>query len=181
MSDFSIELYKSLRAEAASYHDKLQMLWLQKLTITGGLAAFLIVNFDSVRTVGLDVDLLIGVLILCILAVIIDLKVAEYAFHARAISQFIAREFSAEELPAKWETNLWGVLQSPERPMVIGRSLITVISAVAPTIALMTFAAYLVETRLGWNSAMITGLTIAFIYVSAVSVAAYWMFRSPVS
>lgn len=45
----SVELYKSLRAEGASYLEKVPALWLQKFTLLGAMIAFILMRHKELR------------------------------------------------------------------------------------------------------------------------------------
>ena len=108
--DLSVELYKSLRGEVAGYIEKVPAIWLQKLTLVGALAGFLVVNIEKLGDAskdGLLSPLGAAIMAIPVLAVLLDVKVAEYALHSRIISRFIKASFENPTLAA-WESTLWG-------------------------------------------------------------------------
>jgi len=176
VNEMDVELYKILKAEASSYLDKIQTLWLQKFTLTGAVIAFSLLNGQAILTAGFGHGATIGLVLIPVLAIVIDLKVAEFSFHTRAISRFIAREFSADTTVAKWERTLWGMERTPESRDVAFRSVLTITSAAAPTIALVAAASlYLSRAYGGWP--LMIGAGVSLLYVAAVIAATIDVFR----
>ena len=114
-SVISVELYKSLRAEVASYVEKVPGLWLQKLTLCGGMIAFLITKHTELSAGMIKGRVLVGAAVLAVpvLAVLIDAKILEYGLHARAVSRFIRQHVEPASAAAKWEEYLWGDAATP--------------------------------------------------------------------
>ncbi len=134
--DLSLELYKSLRGEVTSYLEKIPAIWLQKLTLVGAIAGFLVVNiekFGNASEAGL-LSLGAAIMAIPILAVLLDAKVVEYSLHSRAISKFIERCFDNPAVVAAWESTLWG--DRGDRDVKL-RSWMTVLVTTAPTILLI--------------------------------------------
>jgi CRISPR/Cas system CMR-associated protein Cmr5 small subunit len=132
----TVELYKSLRTECASYIEKIPGLWLQKFTLVGATVAFIVTQGERLDTMTSNSAMLnaLAISIVPILAILIDVRTLEYGLHARAISLFISENFTAPEVLAKWEETLWrsdGGLS----PVVL-RSLLSVIVTVVPTMGI---------------------------------------------
>lgn len=143
--DFSLELYKSLRAEAVGYVEKVPAIWLQKFTLVGAVIAFLVINYEEIggATKGNPRDVLgAAMLAISILAVLLDAKAVEYSLHARAVSKFIQRGFASPAVLADWEATLWGDRGDTEILRVVKlRSWMTSFVTAAPTILLMALSA----------------------------------------
>jgi hypothetical protein len=132
-----LELFKSLQSQSAAYGERVQGLWLQKLTLSGALAAFFILRPDEIGAVQPYSPIVIGIIVLVALAIVIDLKVLEYGLHMSVLSQFVARNFADAPRVAEWEATLWGRNKVPESNLSRWRSLFTVLSAALPTLALL--------------------------------------------
>jgi len=164
MSNLDTDLYRSLRAEAADYHGKLQSLWLQKLTLSGAVGAFVVIQADEIVKLQPVSPVLIGVALALLLAITIDFKVLEYGLHVRAISRFIVRTCADREGAADWEAVLWGDKTAPERPLVLARNALTVLSAAMPTLALLAITCWLFAHAWGRWEVWLAGAGIAIGY-----------------
>jgi hypothetical protein len=177
VNELTIELYKTLKAENAAYQDKLQSLWLQKFTLCGALAAFVITSGSKLDVLQHVSSGLLGVGLVVVLAVAIDCKVLEYGLHVRAISRFIARTYSDVPAVTAWEAVLWGQQPQPERPIVQARSFLTVVSAVLPTLAIVGVATrmFIVE---GFAQVIYLAGVFTAIYISVIALSAWALFRT---
>lgn len=177
MNEYDLDLYKSLRAESATYNDKLQTLWLQKLTLCGAVAAFIVIQADKITSaVAFWSPMVVGVCLIMVLALTIDFKVLEFGLHVRAISRFIVREYAEERRVAGWEGVLWGDADAPERPLVLARSALTIFSAAMPTIALLAITSWLIATTQHQPLAYVAGGVIGGLYVVVLLVSVGGLF-----
>src|SRR5436190_1730535 len=103
MGPLDADLYKSLQAQATGYYDKIQSLWLQKFTLIGAVIAFLFFRHagtggQGAAGLGLEGNplALVGAVLVPVLSIILDVKVAEFTLHARLISRFLGQEFDRE-------------------------------------------------------------------------------------
>jgi len=146
-----LELYKSLRAEAANYVEKIPALWLQKFLLVGAAIAFLtgkdrpFAGMSDAR--GLMVA---GLALVPVLAILLDAKILEYGLHARAISRFLSGIVPAGSMARRWEMCLWGQ-EGDARVMELVRlrSATTLIVTAVPTAALIVLAGFTVSVVLG--------------------------------
>jgi hypothetical protein len=178
-SDLDVELYKSLRAEASGYVEKVPTLWLQKFLLIGAVLAFLIGQpFTNIQ--GFEVPLGVSaVAVLPILAMFLDAKMLEYALHARAISVFIGEHFATHKPIAAWERAMWG--QAGNRTVMRLtriRSIATWFTTVIPTIVILVAAAVVIERVLQERfPALITTVLTAGAYVGGTAWAAIVVYR----
>ena len=177
MDELTIELYKTLKAENAAYQDKLQALWLTKFTLCGALAAFIITDGSKLAIIQHLSPGLLGVGLVVVLAVAIDCKVLEYGLHVRAISYFIMRTFSDVPRAVSWEAVLWGQGQQPERPIVLWRSFLTIISAVMPTLAIACAATEMYVAQ-GYAKVIYLRAAFAVIYLGIMVVSTWGVFQT---
>lgn len=134
----STELYKSLRGELVDYLQKVPTLWLQKFVLTGAVIAFLAAGdtkgFNAARL------LVPAIATIPILAMLLDIKMAEYALHVRALSLFIQQHFNSS-IVARWEETLWGDRGDPRIISLVRlRSMTTVLVTAVPTSVLILLA-----------------------------------------
>ncbi|WKL56553.1 hypothetical protein Q1W73_12770 [Asticcacaulis sp. ZE23SCel15] len=137
------ELYKSLRTESASFHEKIQSLWLQKMTLIGGVLAFILTYPKEVEASRFGDLETVGLILIPTIALVLDLKLLEYSLHVRTISAYIAKNFSSFGLAAKWERELWSGGRDDVRWMTRARSALTILSAAIPTVGLFVVSAFL--------------------------------------
>jgi len=168
--DFSLELYKSLRAEAVGYIEKVPAIWLQKFTLVGAVIAFLVINYKEIggAAQGNPRNVLgAAILAIPILAILLDAKAVEYSLHARAVSKFIQRGFASPAVLAAWEAVLWGDRGDREILRVVRlRSWMTSFVTTAPTILLMALSAVALDKLYG-------GIPRGYIVCLAVLLAVY--------
>ncbi|PYP83630.1 MAG: hypothetical protein DMG65_24015 [Candidatus Angelobacter sp. Gp1-AA117] len=137
-----LELYKSLLDESKLYREKLAVIWLQKLTILGGIIAFALTREATSFPNELHQSLTVGaILSLPVIAMLLDAKATEFGIHARVIDDFIIHNYREPSLLSDWERTKWGDQDTPARKLVLLRSLATVISIVSPTliVAVLSF------------------------------------------
>lgn len=143
-SEIRLELYKSLRAEVVSYVEKVPALWLQKFVLVGGVVAFIVTNRGPLK--GSNDLLTAAILVIPILAILLDAKMAEYALHARAVSNFIRTSFPGPSVAANWESTLWGDQGTLEMISLVKlRSLMTAVVTAVPTIILIIVSGLAVD------------------------------------
>jgi hypothetical protein len=86
---FLDDLYKSLVDESKTYREKVSTIWLQKFTMLGAIIAFAATRTE---TTSKNPDLIAAaILSLPLIAVLLDVKLAEFGIHARVIDDFIIR------------------------------------------------------------------------------------------
>lgn len=150
VSQLELELYKSLRAEASGYVERVPALWLQKLALVGAIVAFLV---NAPLTNAAESKGLLGVaavIVIPILAMLLDAKMLEYALHARAISRFITEHFADHTTIADWERAMWGESASHSVIRLTRiRSLATWLATALPTVVVLVAAGFVVERLLG--------------------------------
>jgi hypothetical protein len=176
-NEYDLELYRSLRTESATYNEKLQSLWLQKFTLCGAVAAFMVANFASLADLRIAPPTLVGLGLTMVLAITIDFKVLEYALHTRAISRFVIRVFADKHRAADWERVLWGSEETPERPLVLARSGLTIFSAAMPTLALLAVTTWYVARLGAAPLAVLAGVVVAAGYVAVMLTSTWSVFR----
>ena len=177
MDELSVELYRSLKAENAAYQDKLQSLWLTKFTLCGALAAFIITNGSKLDVIQHFSPGLVGVGLVVVLAVAIDCKVLEYGLPVRAISYFIMRTYADAPRANAWEAVLWGQGAQPERPIVLWRSFLTIISAAMPTLAIAVAATAMFVAQ-GFGKVVYLGGVFGVVYIAVMGVSTWGVFRT---
>ena len=106
---YNLELYKSLRHEAAAYLEKIPAVWIQKLFFAGAILAFVVSKPVEAPALAERADDFMIAAFVCVplLAMLLDVKIFEYSIHARTISRFIAIEFAHLPKIVSWETVLW--------------------------------------------------------------------------
>jgi hypothetical protein len=177
VTELDVELYKLLKAENAAYQDKLQALWLQKLTLSGTTVAAIFLAHEQFERLSFGFPVVAGSFLLLILAVTIDVKVLEYGLHLRAISRFLARNLPSGSIAARWEKILWGDADAPERPLVFWRSMLTIISTAIPTIALLLLASIIFAKQIGQVTAIWAGAVVAICYFGTLTVSGWSLFK----
>jgi hypothetical protein len=178
-SSLDAELYKSLRAEASGYVEKVPTLWLQKFVLVGAVLAFLVGQpFANIE--GFEVPLgVAAVAMLPILAMLLDAKMLEYALHARAISVFISKHFADHETIAAWERAMWGQAGSPTVIRLTRiRSIATWFTTVIPTIVVLVAAGVVIEQMLNDLVPTLLAITlIAGVYIGGTACGAVVVYR----
>ncbi|HUP62361.1 MAG TPA: hypothetical protein VNA69_18295 [Thermoanaerobaculia bacterium] len=106
---YDLELYKSLRKEAADYLEKIPAIWLQKFLFAGAVLAFVVAKpAEAVFAARSDEFIVAGFVCVPLLSLLLDVKIFEYSLHARAISRFIEIQYRHAPKPVAWEAALWG-------------------------------------------------------------------------
>jgi len=144
---FRLELYKSLRQEAASYVEKVPGIWLQKFLFAGAVVAFILQNHEGLGTYSAGGNRLVmfGFVCVPVLAMLLDVKILEYGLHARAISRFIELQFVDSPVTSAWEAALWRGGANPQiAALTRWRSVATVVVTVVPTAILVVLAAVVI-------------------------------------
>lgn len=176
MTAADLELYKALKAESTGCFEKIQAVWLQKFTLVGAVIAFMAVNkLVELETLAFGPVALVGVALVPILAVILDIKVAEYSLQARAISRFIVREFPDAAKLAAWEQTMWSDPDAQDAAITRTRSLLTVVAAAIPTLLLIVASAVIFWPAYGFAAVWVGGLA-ATAYVASVLGSAWLIF-----
>lgn len=159
-SELEIELYKSLRGEIVGYIEKVPALWLQKFVLIGSVVAFLVANRGSLD--GSGQLLIVAIVAIPIISVLLDVKIGEYALHARIVSLFIHERFRGSPLAAEWESTLWGDVGPAEiRSLVRMRSLMTAVVTTVPTILLILLAGLALDQIRNPGASLFLSLSIA--------------------
>lgn len=180
-----LELYKSLRSEAASYVEKVPGLWLQKFSLVGAMIAFLLAKDQDLteRIPKGGILLVAAVMAIPLISVLIDAKILEYALHARTISRFLRRHTIPNSIEARWEVVLWGDEGDggDRRDIQLAslRTVITVVVTAVPSALLIVLAAVLLgavsDHFLPW---VVAGGVVAAGYILATILFARWLWSS---
>lgn len=175
---FDLELYKLLKAESSSYFDKLQAIWLQKFVLVGAVIAFLATAQEKMPQSGQSLIVPAAALAIPVLSALLDAKIMEFGLHARAISRFIAKHYSDIDSVVSWEAVLWGSSTSAiERSLVRIRSLITVLTAVIPTMVICLLSAVVLGAVTGRNGLCLSvgfGVCLLYAVITYVSWKLVW-------
>ena len=165
------ELYKSLRAEAQLYLEKVPTFWLQKFATMGAIIALGITQglWTPPSDVKIEVyrDLIGGLMgAVVVAAMMIDAKIAEFGLHALIVSRFLRREFSVSTKLVAWEKELWST-----KGLTRIRSVLTLLTMTLPTV-LVWLVAFLVLSSINdqtsWLLLVRTFLVVAILaYVGA--------------
>lgn len=171
-----VELYKSLRAEEASYLEKVPALWLQKFTLVGAMIAFVLTKYRDLTPVGTQGGALLiaAVCAIPVLAILLDAKILEYGLHARAISRFVHRHTETGSVEASWEAFLWGDKgDARDLALVRLRSAMTVIVTAVPTSLIIILAGCIVGSISPyWWQSVAAGSATAIVYIAGTVVCA---------
>jgi len=125
------DLYRSLVDESKLYREKVSTIWLQKFTMLGAIIAFAATRTEATSK---NPDLIAAaVLSLPLIAILLDVKLAEFGIHARVIDDFIIRNYPEPRVLADWERAKWGESDTADRMLVRYRSIATVAVTVVPT------------------------------------------------
>jgi hypothetical protein len=170
--DLVVELYKSLRAEASNYIEKVPALWLQKFILIGLMLAFLLTRKGSLNFTGKGSGVELGfdaaLIGIALLACFLDAKILEYGLHARAISTFIEEEFAHVRILPEWEKTLWGYGSNNfSRGIIRIRSATTVFVTVFPTVLVIILVSIVIYIRREVVMVLVSGLLISFAYIIA--------------
>jgi len=173
---YRLELYKSLRSEAAGYVEKVPGIWLQKFALIGGILAFLIEKHADISSVGGgDTIFQAAVVAVPILAALLDAKILEYTLHARAISRFIAEKYTQPSVIREWEETLW-VARLWSRSGL--RSLVTILVTIVPTVGLVVLAGVVLDAMTQrWPQHFTWAVIISVIYLVLCLGATFFIWR----
>jgi hypothetical protein len=163
---FDLELYKALKAESASYFEKLQALWLQKFILMGAIIAFVVSSHEKLEFEGGTALVGSAIVALPILSGLIDAKILEFSLHVRAISGFIEKRFREPSSLAQWEMAVWGVSGDTHIVRLSNiRSLTTTLVTVVPTMVIILIASVMLGVLAGSQStALLIGSLICALY-----------------
>jgi hypothetical protein len=178
-STLDVELYKSLRAEASGYVEKVPGLWFQKFLLVGAVIAFLITE-PLTNVAGSEATLaLAAVAMLPILAMLLDAKMFEYALHARAISRFIEEHFAGHTTIAAWERAVWSEAGSVAVVRLTRvRSIATWLATAVPTVVIVIAAGLVIEHVRGNElRTLIPTVVVAVVYLAATAWGAVLVYR----
>jgi hypothetical protein len=125
------ELYKALIDESKTYREKVSSVWLQKFTMLGGIIVFAALRSEA--TAKNPTLISAAILALPVVAVLLDVKIAEFGIHARVIDDFIMRNFPEPPILGEWERTKWGDPKTADRALIWCRSIATVAVTVVPT------------------------------------------------
>ena len=178
-STLDVELYKSLRAEASGYVEKVPGLWLQKFLLVGAVIAFLITE-PLTNIAGSEATLSVAaVAMLPILAMLLDAKMFEYALHARAISRFIAEHFADHGTVAAWERAMWSEAGSAAVVRLTRvRSVATWLATAVPTVVIVIAAGLVIEYVRGNElRTLVPTVVVAVVYLASTAWGAVLLYR----
>jgi hypothetical protein len=138
------DLYKSLLDESKLYREKVSTIWLQKFTMLGAIIVFAAVHSESASK---NPSLIAAALIsLPVIAVLLDIKLAEFGIHANVIDHFVMRNYTDPPVLADWEKTKWGLGRKTEDwALVRLRSIATVAVTVIPTCIIAVLSALAVQ------------------------------------
>ncbi len=177
--EFELELYKSLRQEAAMYVEKVPALWLQKFFLVGATITFLITGYNDLAKFQNNREILTVIIAsVPILAALLDAKILEYALHAQIISRFIIANYREPIILSKWEKTLWGMERnSPDHFLVKIRSSVTAVVTVVPTMVMIVLAAFTIGALTSYHI-LFTSLSIIicilYMVATLVAVQRFW-------
>jgi hypothetical protein len=140
------ELYKSLIEESKLYREKISSVWLQKFTMLGGIIAFAALKSET--TAKNPALIVAAILALPLVAVLLDVKIAEFGIHARVIDDFIIRSFPEPPILGEWERTKWGASRNADRGLIWTRSIATVAVTVFPTCIIAILSALAADSYL---------------------------------
>lgn len=171
--ELRIELYKSLRSEAAAYVEKVPALWLQKFLLVGAMIAV-----GVIENPGSPLGYWPVVAAVVALAIVLDAKMLEYGLHARLISSYIAEQFADERALRDWEHVLWGYgAQGHKRRLAKIRSWLTLVSIVVPTMVIALMGGTYIDVATGGGRSWLTvGSLVCLMYALLCVFAWKWMF-----
>jgi hypothetical protein len=125
------DLYKCLVDESRTYREKVSSIWLHKFTMLGAIIAFAAIRTEAQSQ---NPELIAAaILSLPLIAILLDVKLAEFGIHARVIDDFIIQNFSDPPVISAWEKTKWGSPHTLDRGLVICRSIATVAVTTIPT------------------------------------------------
>ncbi|MGD1916560.1 MAG: hypothetical protein ACFCBV_10285 [Phycisphaerales bacterium] len=178
-NDLRIELYKSLRAEAAKYVERVPGLWLQKFAMLGGIVVFLFAtDRQAFGNEASDALFPIAAVIMCVLTGLIDAKMLEYALHARIISLYIRDHFRDASVGG-YESFLWGYGSNlPARRLAWLRNWTTIAVTTVSSLATIIAACWMAEERTGHQFWINVAWVGALIYLGGSVGVAHLLFRA---
>ena len=167
------DLYKSLIDESKLYREKVSTIWLQKFTMLGAIIAFAAVRSEAATR---DPSLIAAaILSLPLIAVLLDVKLAEFGIHANVIDYFVMRHYAHPPILAEWERTKWGVgSNKSDRKRVRFRSIATVSVTVVPTciiayLSILAARPYLSPAAYGRLRIAALGFCLAYIGLGVMS------------
>jgi hypothetical protein len=144
---FDNELYKSLLDESKLCREKVSSIWLQKFTMLGAIIVFAATRAEATSK---NPDLIAAaILSLPLIAILLDVKSAEFGIHARIIDDFIIRNYHEPSVLSDWERTKWGDIDNADRTLVRYRSASTVAVTVIPTCIIACLAVLAARPFLG--------------------------------
>jgi hypothetical protein len=166
------DLYNSLVDESKTYREKVSTIWLQKFTMLGAIIAFAATRTE---TASKNPDLIAAaVLSLPLIAILLDVKLAEFGIHARVIDDFIIENFPDPPVLSAWELTKWGAPGTLDRGLVLCRSIATVAVTAIPTCVIAILSVLAAKPYLGaplyhWLHLAEIGFCVVYILLSFVS------------
>ncbi len=177
---YDLELYKSLRHEAASYLEKIPAVWIQKLIFAGAILAFVVSKPVEAPALAERADDFMIAAFVCVplLAMLLDVKIFEYSIHARTISRFIAVEFEHIPRVVAWESTLWAEGSDPHlTDLARYRSIATVAVTLLSTAAVIVLSGVVIgdlTDRMGPVVAFAVFAAVAYVAIGMWSVVVVW-------
>jgi hypothetical protein len=155
------ELYKSLLDESKLYREKISTIWIQKFSIIGAIIVFAAFGGEKYPHSNLINYAFLSV---PAIAILLDMKLAEFGIHARVIDDFIMKHFPDPPTLGDWERAKWGHLSESDRRLVRYRSISTVLVTAVPTCIISLLTLLVVEPSFKrWHLAAV--LAFCFIYL----------------
>ena len=170
-AEMTLELYKSLLSESATYRQKLGTLWFQKFGLLGGVIVFILAKGGGgmVANSAFGNQLLVlAVASIPILAFLIDCKIFEYALQSKIISKFVVENLTNHPIVVGWEFALWG---GRFNSLVWWRSIITVAVTAVPTLVILYLASRIVtivDASLGQYASFVFYLGVFVYFIGAL-------------
>jgi hypothetical protein len=160
------ELYKSLLEESRLYREKISTIWLQKFSIIGAIIVFAAVRGETNPHSSLIKYAFLSV---PAIAVLLDMKLAEFGIHARVIDDFILEHFPQPPVIGDWERAKWGHLSDFGRQLVRYRSISTVLVTSVPTCIISCLTLLVLEPSLkGWHVAAVLGFCCTYLGIGLI-------------
>ena len=172
-----LELYKALLEESRLHREKVSAIWLQKFALLGATIAFLVTKFsvlDEIHVLSMAVIIAIPAI-----AVLLDIKSAEFAAHANVIDRFIMRRFTDPAILGEWERVKWNIDSNGEESALVKfRTGATVAVTAGPTCVIAVLAGLAIGRGCEklWVPLAIAGVFCGF-YLALTWLGSHLMFR----
>jgi hypothetical protein len=172
------DLYKSLLDESKLYREKVSTIWLQKFTMLGAIVVFAALHSEASSTNPTPDPKLIAAALLSlpVIAVLLDIKLAEFGVHAKILDQFVMRHYTEPPVIGDWERTKWGLgSKTEDRTLVRLRSIATVAVTVIPTciVAILSVLAVEPYARSAYRYLQLAAFIFCLVYLALGCLAAW--------